>query len=142
MFDKEIYIRRREKLKAEFSNGKLLFLGNDECGINYADNTYFYRQDSSFLYYFGVSKPNLIALIDIDEDREYIFGDNPTIDSIVWTGSQPDIKDIAERSGVKYTGSLSEFHKIIDKTDVGNIKYLPPYRAEHYLKLKGFLNYS
>ena len=105
MFDKEVYIKRREKLKAEFSNGKLLFLGNDECGINYADNTYFYRQDSSFLYYFGVSKPNLIALIDIDEDREYIFGDNPTIDSIVWTASQPDIKDIAERTGVKYTGS-------------------------------------
>lgn len=142
MFDKEVYIRRREKLKAKFSNGKLLFLGNDECGINYADNTYFYRQDSSFLYYFGISQPNLIALIDIDEDREYIFGDNPTLDSIVWTGSQPEIKDIAEKSGVKKTGNLSEFHKFIKKTDVGDIKYLPPYRAEHYLKLKDFLNYS
>ncbi|NLY25068.1 MAG: aminopeptidase P family protein, partial [Bacteroidales bacterium] len=80
MFTKEIYIKRREKLTEKFQTGKLLFLGNDECGINYADNTYFFRQDSTFLYYFGISKPNLIAWIDIDENKEYLFGDDPTID--------------------------------------------------------------
>ncbi|MFA6751615.1 MAG: aminopeptidase P family protein [Fermentimonas sp.] len=142
MFNKEVYIKRRESLKSKFNSGKLLFLGNDECGINYADNTYFYRQDSSFLYYFGISQPNLVSIIDIDEDKEYIYGDDPTIDSIVWTGSQPSIKDIAESVGVKYSGSLSEFQKVLQKTDIGRIKYLPPYRAEHYLKLKKFLNYS
>lgn len=59
MFEERIYIERREKLKKQFQTGKLLFLGNDECGINYADNTYYYRQDSTFLYYFGISKPDL-----------------------------------------------------------------------------------
>ena len=73
MFEKEIYAERRKKLKLRFQSGKLLFLGNEECGINYADNTYHYRQDSTFLYYFGISKPGLIGWIDIDNDEEYLF---------------------------------------------------------------------
>jgi len=141
MFAKEIYVERRAKLKARFQTGKLLFLGNDECGINYADNTYYYRQDSTFLYYFGVSKPGLIALIDIDEDKEYIFGDDPTIDSIVWTGSQPKISELAEKAGIRYTGDLSVFRKKIAGFDKQSVKYLPPYRAEHFLKLNDFLGY-
>jgi Xaa-Pro aminopeptidase len=111
MFSKETYISRREKLKKQFQSGILLFLGNDECGCNYEDNTYFYRQDSSFLYYFGISKPNLAAIIDIDENKEYIFGDEATIDLIVWTGSQPSIQELADRVGVKYTAGLSRLIK-------------------------------
>jgi len=142
MFAKEIYIGRREKLKAQFQTGKLLFLGNDECGINYADNTYFYRQDSTFLYYFGISKPDLIALIDIDEDKEYIFGDDATIDLIVWTGSQPRIEELAEQAGIRHTGNLSEFRTKIAGFDHPSVRYLPPYRPEHILKLNDFLGYS
>ncbi len=142
MFAKEIYIKRREQLKACLESGKLLFLGNDETGINYADNTYYYRQDSTFLYYFGISQPNLIALIDLDEGKDFIFGDNPTIDSIVWTGSQPDIKEIAAKVGVNNVGSLSDFRNLINKTGAAKVKYLPPYRPEHYLKLMDFLGYN
>jgi Xaa-Pro aminopeptidase len=142
MFAKEIYIGRREKLKAQFQTGKLLFLGNDECGINYADNTYFYRQDSTFLYYFGINKPDLIALIDIDEDKEYIFGDDATIDLIVWTGSQPRIEELVEQAGIRHTGNLSEFRTKIAGFDNQSVRYLPPYRPEHILKLNDFLGYS
>lgn len=141
MFPKKTYILRREILKKQFHSGKLLFIGNDECGINYEDNTYFYRQDSTFLYYFGISKPNLVALIDIDEDEDYIFGDDPTIDSIVWTGSQPSIKELAGLTGISNTGSLSDFRNKINSFDKEYLYYLPPYRAEHLIKLSNWLGY-
>ncbi len=141
MFEKEIYVKRRESLKAAFQSGKLLFLGNDECGINYADNTYYYRQDSTFLYYFGISKPGLVALIDIDEDAEYLFGDDATIDLIVWTGSQPRVAEMAERVGVRRTGDLSDFRAKIAGYDKSSVRFLPPYRPEHILKLHEWLGY-
>lgn len=83
MFEKDIYVRRRAELKRRVGSGALLFLGNDECGSNYADNTYPFRQDSTFLYYFGLPYDGLAAVIDIDNDREIIFGDELTIDHIV-----------------------------------------------------------
>ena len=81
----ESYQRRRARLKKDLGTGLLLFLGNGEVGMNYADNTYRFRQDSTFLYFFGIDDPNLAALIDIDEDREIVFGNELTIDDIVWT---------------------------------------------------------
>ena len=80
MFAKETYVQRRAQLKKTIGSGVLLFLGNDEQGLNYEDNTFRYRQDSTFLYYFGLSFAGLSALIDIDEDKEIIFGDELTID--------------------------------------------------------------
>ena len=70
MFAKETYMQRRALLKKNLGSGVLLFLGNDECGLNYEDNTFRYRQDSTFLYYFGLSCAGLSAIIDIDEDKE------------------------------------------------------------------------
>lgn len=93
MFNKETYIQRRNRLKKEIGKGILLFLGNNESGMNYADNTYHFRQDSTFLYFFGSDYAGLSALIDIDEDREIIFGDELTIDDIVWMGTQPTIRE-------------------------------------------------
>lgn len=84
MFAKETYMQRRALLKKNLGSGVLLFLGNDECGLNYEDNTFRYRQDSTFLYYFGLSCAGLSAIIDIDEDKEIIFGDELSIDAIVW----------------------------------------------------------
>ena len=88
MFAKETYIARRAKLKQTIGSGLLLFLGNDESGMNYADNTYHFRQDSTFLYFFGLPYAGLSAIIDIDNNREIIFGDELTIDAIVWMGTQ------------------------------------------------------
>ena len=142
MFDREIYVERRRKLKNKLQSGKLLFIGNDEAGMNYADNTYRYRQDSTFLYYFGISKPGLYALIDLDENKEYLFGENPVIDSIIWDGVKTTIEDYAQQVGVENTGSISLLKTKIDSFDKDSIKYLPPYRGEHFLKLQYLLGYS
>ncbi|NLA62152.1 MAG: aminopeptidase P family protein [Bacteroidales bacterium] len=142
MFDREIYVERRRRLKNKLQSGKLLFIGNDEAGMNYVDNTYHYRQDSTFLYYFGISKPGLYALIDLDENKEYLFGENPVIDSIIWDGVKTTIEDYAQQVGVENTGSLSSLKTKIDSFSKESIKYLPPYRGEHFLKLRYLLGYS
>ena len=86
MFPKETYILRRESLKKSVGSGLLLFFGNEEVGMNYTDNTFHFRQDSTFLYFFGLNYAGLAAVIDIDNDRETIFGNELTIDDIVWMG--------------------------------------------------------
>ncbi|BAX79304.1 aminopeptidase P family protein [Labilibaculum antarcticum] len=141
MFSKETYINRRNKLKAEVQSGILLFLGNDECGMNYADNTYHYRQDSTFLYFFGSDYAGLNAIIDIDENREIIFGDELTIDHIVWMGSQPTIKEKSEAVGIRETAPISDLKTYLDKAAVKarTIHHLPPYRPEHQIKLLDLL---
>ncbi|HPV57077.1 MAG TPA: aminopeptidase P N-terminal domain-containing protein, partial [Tenuifilaceae bacterium] len=107
MFSKQTYINRRNQLRAQFKSGVLLFFGNDEVGMNYEDNTYHFRQDSTFLYYFGINKPGLYAVMEIESGNDYIFGDDFTIDSIVWMGSQPTIKEMAATVGVENTGSVA-----------------------------------
>ena len=87
MFEKSIYQARRDALKRAIGKGILLFLGNDESPMNYADNQYRFRQDSTFLYFFDFSKKaSAAAIIDIDNNREIVFADDLTIDDIVWTG--------------------------------------------------------
>ena len=82
MFEKHIYIERRHKLKLAVGTGLIVLLGNEESSMNYADNQYPFRQDSTFLYFFGIDRPGLIALIDIDSDKEIIFGDDLTIEQM------------------------------------------------------------
>lgn len=141
MFAKETYIQRRALLKKNIGSGVLLFLGNDEQGLHYEDNTFRYRQDSTFLYYFGLSFAGLSAIIDIDEDKEIIFGDELTIDHIVWMGTQPTLKEKSERVGITDVMPSSEIvnylHKAVRKGQT--VHYLPPYRAEHKLKLMDWL---
>ena len=97
---KETYIRRRAQLKRDMGSGVLLFLGNDEAAMNYADNTYRFRQDSTFLYFFGLDYAGLAAVIDVDNDREIIFGNELTIDDIVWTGTMPSLRELAATVGI------------------------------------------
>lgn len=141
MFAKETYVQRRARLKKNMGSGVLLFMGNDEQGMHYEDNTFRYRQDSTFLYYFGLSFAGLSAIIDIDEDKEIIFGDELTIDHIVWMGTQPTLKEKSERVGIAETRPYGEIvnylHKAIQKGRT--VHYLPPYRAEHKLKLMDWL---
>ena len=141
MFAKETYVQRRAVLKKAVGHGVLLFLGNDEQGLNYEDNTFRYRQDSSFLYYFGLSFAGLNALIDIDEDREIIFGDELSIDYIVWMGTQPTLHEKAAAVGITETwpaAQLTEYlHKAVQQGRT--IHYLPPYRPEHKRKLMAWL---
>lgn len=141
MFAKETYIQRRALLKKNIGSGVLLFLGNDEQGLHYEDNTFRYRQDSTFLYYFGLSFAGLSAIIDIDEDKEIIFGDELTIDHIVWMGTQPTLKEKSGRVGITEVMPSAEImnylHKAVRKGQT--VHYLSPYRAEHKLKLMEWL---
>lgn len=141
MFPKDTYVSRRETLKKKVGNGLLLFLGNDESGANYEDNTYPYRQDSSFLYYFGLPYAGLNAIIDIDNDREIIFGDELSIDHIVWMGTQPTIHEKALSVGIKETLPYDDIKMYLNNAKVlgQTIHYLPTYRAEHKLKLWEYL---
>lgn len=141
MFSKETYRNRRETLKKSVGSGILLFLGNEETGMNYADNTYRFRQDSTFLYYFGLGYAGLAAIIDIDNDREIIFGDELSIDDIVWMGTQPTLREKASMVGISETLPISEVRNYLDKAiNKGQkIHYLPIYRAEHAVKLAGLL---
>ena len=130
---KETYIRRRNQLKRDMGSGLLLFLGNDEVGMNYADNTYRFRQDSTFLYFFGLDYPALAAVIDIDEDQEVVFGNELTIDDIVWTGIQPSLKEKAAVVGIEKTLPMGMLKNCIDQARAKGqtIHFLPPYRGDH-----------
>ena len=137
MFAKETYIARRAKLKQTIGSGLLLFLGNEESGMNYADNPYHFRQDSTFLYFFGLPYASLSAIIDIDNDREIIFGDELTIDSIVWMGIQPTLKEKSEAAGITEVRPFMEIESYLKNAQQKGqqIHYLPTYRAEHQIKL-------
>ncbi len=141
MFAKETYIARRAKLKQTLGSGLLLFLGNDESGMNYADNTYHFRQDSTFLYFFGLPYADLSAIIDIDNDREIIFGDELTIDAIVWMGTQPTLKEKSELAGIKEVRPFKEIESYLKNAQEKKqeIHYLPTYRPEHQIKLQNWL---
>lgn len=111
--------------------------GNEESSMNYADNTYHFRQDSTFLYYFGISHPGLIGVIDIDNDREIIFGNDYTIDDIVWMGPQPTIAERAGSCGVAHVQPVDKLAGYLDFAgQVGQkIHFLPLYRPENKIKL-------
>ena len=141
MFDKQIYIQRRRKLKQDVGSGLIVLLGNEESSMNYTDNLYHFRQDSTFLYFFGIDRPGLMALIDIDTDKEIIFGDDLTIEQMVWTGYQQPLAAQAESVGISTVKTLGKLQEIIEKAGVQNkkIHFLPPYRPEQVQRLSVLL---
>lgn len=141
MFSKEIYTQRREELKKQVGSGLLLFLGNDAVGINYKANEYRYRQDSSFLYYFGLPFAGLNAIIDIDNDKEIIFGDELTIDDIVWMGPQPTLREKAGMVGISEIRPSADLAEYLGnaRTKGQKIHYLPTYRGDNQIKLFNLL---
>jgi Xaa-Pro aminopeptidase len=142
MFPISTYLERRNRLKAQFGSGLLLFLGNEESPMNYADNPFPFRQDSSFLYYFGVDQAGFAAIIDLDADRTVIFGNDITLDDIVWTGVLPSVAELAARAGVAETAPVSTLDAFLKKAMAQGrvMKFLPPYRAENKIKLSQLLN--
>jgi len=141
MFDQRTYKERRKKLKASVKSGLILILGNEESPMNYTDNTFHYRQDSSFLYFFGINLPGLAGVIDIDSDKDYLYGDDFTIDDIVWRGFQPTIKEWAQKTGIQLTGTTLELIDLLQQAQKSGRKvhFLPPYRPENKIKLLKWL---
>jgi len=142
MFSVETYKARRNRLKDQVGGGLILFLGNEESSMNYKDNTYPFRQDSSFLYFFGLGYAGLAGVIDIDDGKEIIFGNELTVDDIVWMGIQPTIKEKSQKIGVDNTAPTSELAKVLKeaKSKGRTIHFLPPYRPEHFLQLFDLLD--
>jgi len=141
MFSTKTYTQRREQLQKQIPSGVLLFLGNNDVGMNYKDNVYRFRQDSNFLYFFGIDQPGLAAVIDLEENQTIIFGDELTVEDIVWTGPHPTLASRAARVGVAKTlpsGDLSAFLKKAIK-DGRTVHFTPPYRHDNMLLLSGAL---
>jgi len=138
MFQKDTYIERRKTLKEKVGKGLILLLGNEESSMNYADNTYHFRQDSTFLYYFGIIQPGLAAVIDVDNDQDIIFGNEYTVEDFVWMGPQPTIVDQANNCGVKNVQATKMLAKMLDAAQEKKqaIHFLPLYRPENKIKLQ------
>jgi len=142
MFDKQVYIDRRNVLKKNFKNGVLLFIGNDEAALNYPNNTYKFRQDSSFLYYFGLDLPGMIGVIDIDENKDYLFGYEFTVEDTVWMGPQPKLVELAAQVGIENADTSDNLKKFLKSKKKKNSKihFLPSYRGDQTLKLADLLD--
>lgn len=141
MFNKETYKERRRILKEKVGKGLILFFGNDESPMNYTDNTYPFRQDSTFLYYFGIQQPGLAAVIDIDNDLEIVFGDEYTVEDFVWRGPQPTIALQAGNSGVPNVQPANNLAKLLAAAQQKKqlIHFLPLYRPENKIRLYDLL---
>jgi len=136
MFSKETYIKRRKLLKETVGNGLILLFGNDESPMNYTDNTYHFRQDSTFLYFFGMNRPGLAAIIDCDSGEEWVFGNDFTVEDFVWMGPQPTIANLASEVGVAKTDAIYKLTTLLDKhSKERKVHFLPPYRGDNKIKL-------
>ena len=144
MFAADVYIERRGRLKEQIQSGLILFLGNEESPMNYPDNQYPFRQDSSFLYFFGLDSPSLAAIIDVDWDKEIIFGDDLTVDDIIWTGPQPVLSKRCQKVGISETAGLDKLQSVVEQAvqQGRDIHFLPQYRARNTLKIAELLDIS
>jgi len=141
MFSASTYIERRRRLKETLKSGIVLFLGNVQSPINFPDNLYAFRQDSSFLYFWGIDLPGLAAIIDIDQNREIVFGREVTLDDIIWSGPQTALKEYCLASGVEDLRSPDQLEAALGETRQTNrnIHFLPQYRAENVIKIQQLL---
>ena len=141
MFAERVYVQRRKRLKDRVRSGILLFLGNDDSPMNYPDNPYNFRQDSSFLYFFGLDCPGLIAVIDIDQGKECVFGNDSTVDDIIWMGPQPGLHEKCEKVGVYETAPSDQVRPVLRKAvEQGRkIHFLPQYRPKNVLRIEQLL---
>ena len=138
MFSKETYINRRAELKKLVGNGIVILFGNNESPCNYPANAYYpFRQDSSFLYYFGQKRDGLVGVIDVDNDCEMLIGNDIDIEDIVWYGSVDCVADLAAQVGVSKSAPMKELKAICDKASgLGRkIHFLPPYRFDTKIQI-------
>jgi len=141
MFKNEVYIRRREELHKKMKSGLALFIGNGEAPMNYPDNTYHFRQDSDFLYFFGIDLPGFVGLMDLDSGKDWIYGNDADMDDIIWMGPQPTVKDLALKCGVTDTSTMLKLEETIKSalSKKRKVHFLPPYRGESKMKLGSLL---
>lgn len=144
MFDKNTYTNRRKSLHNKGLKGVGLILGNVESPMNCRDNTFHFRQDSSFLYFFGLDFPGLAGVIDFDSGDDYIFGNDVDIEDIIWMGSQVSLKENSKKAGIENSASFSKlFEFITSAVQQGRkVHFLPPYRGENKIMLEKLFGIS
>ncbi len=137
MFKSEVYAKRREELHKKLKSGIGLFMSNSEAPMNYPDNTYHFRQDSDFLYFFGIDLPGFTGMMDFDSGKDRIFANDYEMDDIIWMGPQPKVKELALKCGVTDTAALSKLEEVVNDaiSKKRKIHYLPPYRGETKMAL-------
>ena len=142
MFDKKTYINRRNELKKLVQKGVIILFGNNEAPCNFPNNPYYpFRQDSSFLYYFGAKRDGLVGVIDIDNNTETLIGDDIDIEDIVWYGSVTSVKDMANAAGVNLTAPAKALKDICYEAlkQKRTIHFLPPYRSDIKIQIFDYL---
>jgi Xaa-Pro aminopeptidase len=141
MFKSDVYTKRREELHKKLRSGIALFTGNTEAPMNYPDNTYHFRQDSDFLYFFGLDIPGFTGLMDFDSGRDRLFGNDYDMDDIIWMGPQPTINELALKCGISETAPLSKLEETVKDalSKKRKIHFLPPYRGETKMALAKLL---
>ena len=142
MFSKETYIRRRAELKQLVGEGVIVLFGNNEAPYNYPANAYApMRQDSSFLYYFGQHRDGLVGVIDIDNDEEWLIGDDIDVEDIVWMGFTPSVADLASEVGIAKTAPMADLQTIVNgpSSSGRQIHFLPPYRFDTKIQIMDLL---
>lgn len=142
MFKKEVYIDRRNDLKSRIKEGLILLPGNVDAAMNYVSNQYHFRQDSSFLYFFGLDYQGLAGVLDVDEGKDYIFGNDIDIDDVIWMGPQPLLKEKAAKVGVENTMPFINLFELISKAiqQGRKIHFLPTYRGETDILMEKLLD--
>ncbi len=142
MFKKETYIKRRNELKTMVGNGVIILFGNNESPCNYPNNGYYpFRQDSSFLYYFGQQRDGLVGVMDIENDRDTLIGNDIDIEDIVWYGSVDSVRDLAAQVGVEHSAPMAALQDICNNAQKQGrkIHFLPPYRFDTKLQITDLL---
>ncbi len=141
MFKSEVYTRRRETLHKKIGSGIAVFIGNVESSMNYPDNTYHFRQDSDFLYFFGLDMPGFAGVMDFDSGKDKLFGNDVDMDDIIWMGPQPTVKDLALLCGITDIAPMASIEDTIHEalTKKRKIHFLPPYRGETKMTLGALL---
>lgn len=143
MFSKETYINRRAQLRKLVKSGIVVLFGNNESPANYPANGYYpFRQDSTFLYYFGLNRDGLVGVIDIDEGSETLIGDDIDIEDIVWLGFVNSVNDLAASIGVASTAPMKELQIICNNAlrQKRAVHFLPPYRYDTKLQISDLLD--
>ncbi|MCJ7801824.1 MAG: aminopeptidase P N-terminal domain-containing protein, partial [Candidatus Marinimicrobia bacterium] len=142
MFNSKIYINRRKELQEKVKDGIILFIGNDESQIFIRDTVHKFRQNSNFIYYWGLNEPGLAALIDVEDDKEILFGHDLTTEEIVWEGEQKKLTDKVKLIGVTETAEISLLKDVLlnFKKRKKQIHYLPQHLNDNIIKLSALLN--
>ena len=141
LFDKQTYIDRRKVLSKRIGSGLIILPGNNESPMNYPSNVYKFRQDSSFLYYFGLHRDGLVGAIDVDNNQEWLIGNDIDIEDIVWFGSVDSVADMAAQTGVGNSAPMKQLQTLVDRARQSGqrIHFLPPYRHDLMIQLMDLL---